>query len=297
MWSTDFFKDRKGQVERLVTLINKCPHPHPPPLDEFETCAGNESFSASVGEQAGTVEPHTNVPNGNYREPSAVPYVFAKGERTFSGQDILTARADTLRRAVAYVIKVEAPIHLDDLMARVVGLWDTKAGRRIAAHIAGVVNQLEREGVVQRRESFYWAPDTKCVVRSRIGTNISGGAHRIRGVRWPFGMCFPRGALLRAASWLLAYGQYSGSAGQARYSKWRLARRSTECCRTALLGRSARALGCGLWRMGKLKSNTNSDTRRATCLCRMGRPGRVDHASGCRGIGRIIWTTTSGYSG
>jgi hypothetical protein len=98
------------------------------------------------------VEPPADVPNANYRQPSAVPYVFAKGERTFSGQDILTARADTLRRAVAYVIKIEAPIHLDDLMARVVGMWDTKAGRRIAAHLTSVVNELERDGVVQRRD-------------------------------------------------------------------------------------------------------------------------------------------------
>ena len=59
-------------------------------------------------------------------------------------------------------------------MTRVVGIWSTKAGQRIAANIGRVIAQAERAGLIHRRGEFYWSKAETCVVRSRAGTQISG---------------------------------------------------------------------------------------------------------------------------
>jgi hypothetical protein len=61
-------------------------------------------------------------------------------------------------------------VHIDDVIARVAGMWDTRAGTRIQARIAEACVLAERQRLVERRGEFVWHPEREAVVRSRAGT-------------------------------------------------------------------------------------------------------------------------------
>ena len=88
--------------------------------------------------------------------------------------ELLDASPETLASAVALVVQVEAPVHEDDVVTRVCGMWDTRAGSRIQAAILKGATSAVRQGLVSRRGKFYWRTDGICVPRSRSETGISG---------------------------------------------------------------------------------------------------------------------------
>jgi very-short-patch-repair endonuclease len=172
IWSTDWFKDREGQIERVLQLVEQAraqprrvvaitaeampePDPDPPPATD----------AASPGEEVALEPPP-------YQTPTARPYRLATGEGRYSGQDILTAPPDQIDRAVLAVVETEAPLHLTDLLTRVAGMWGKKAGSRIARRITSRLDHAQRCGQVVRRGDFVWAPSAQITVRSRAGTGI-----------------------------------------------------------------------------------------------------------------------------
>jgi len=70
------------------------------------------------------------------------------------------------------VVESEAPIHEADLISRVAGMWDTRAGSRIQARIREAAQAAERDRLIRRHGDFYWNSGERCVARSRAGTRI-----------------------------------------------------------------------------------------------------------------------------
>jgi len=179
IWSTDFFKDRKGEVERISALIENCRELalEAPTPDSADSDLVGKTPPADVGalDDADSVSVPKSEGGGNgYRRPVAAPYELAAGQGKYAGQDITTTSLEVLTRAIVHVVSVESPIHADDLMTRLVGMWDTRAGRRIATNVGRVIDQVERAGQIQRRENYFWNRNGTCIVRSRAGTNIPG---------------------------------------------------------------------------------------------------------------------------
>jgi hypothetical protein len=99
-------------------------------------------------------------------------YRLAPGEGRYAGRDLLQAQAATLRGAVARIVEIEAPLHLDDLVARVAGMWDVRLGSRIRARIEAAIREAAAEGRLVLRGDFAWLPQGEARVRSRAGTKI-----------------------------------------------------------------------------------------------------------------------------
>ena len=78
----------------------------------------------------------------------------------------------TLAAAVATVVETESPIHIDDVIARVAGMWATRVGTRIHARLVDACALAERQHLVMRRGEFVWHPDRPAIVRSRAGTRL-----------------------------------------------------------------------------------------------------------------------------
>ena len=68
------------------------------------------------------------------------------------------------------MVEVESPVHDDDVIARVAGMWNTRAGTRIQSRILDACTLAERQRVIERRGDFLWDPGRDVVVRSRAGT-------------------------------------------------------------------------------------------------------------------------------
>src|SRR5215218_122421 len=178
VWSTDWFKDRKGQIERLVELIEK---DRSRAREEAEAeRATREQAAARATEEATRIaqeaaEMLTSGPATPYVRPTAAAYAFTPGEGQYAGGDILNTPLNQLVNAVVQVVTIESPVHRAELVARVTGMWGTRAGARIQASIDDACAAAERALLVERRGEFFWAPGANgaCSARSRTGTRLA----------------------------------------------------------------------------------------------------------------------------
>lgn len=166
VWSTDWFKDRQGQIERLVRLI-----------EESRERVGNEESQAQeegVRRAQHTVDqlmsdpvPQKPLPQPALTRPLVPAYEMYAGTDLRITGELLEAPLDMLADIVSRIVDVEGPVHEVDVIARVTSLWGTKAGSRIQAAIRDAAALAVRRKRVQRRGPFYWRLDGTCRVRSR----------------------------------------------------------------------------------------------------------------------------------
>ena len=167
VWSTDWFKDRAGQVDRIVRLVEEA---RQRARDRVTPAEPAESTSPDESPVGATVE--RKVATDEYERPVASPYTLTEGEGRYAGRELLAEPPATLATAVATVVETESPVHIEDVIARVAGMWDTRAGTRIQARIAEACMLAERQRLVERRGEFVWHPGREAVVRSRAGTRM-----------------------------------------------------------------------------------------------------------------------------
>ena len=189
VWSTDWFKDREGQIERLMRLIEASRvqgREDAAARDAAEELRRREETereaqraallasgapdSAAAGEAAPGPEspPPPDVP-----APQSVPYRMADTSSTFAGTDILAAPQSLLLNALRVVVDAEAPLHVDDATARVAAMWGlTRTGSRIEARIAQAIDAAQAQGILARRGGFVYAPGGAVAVRSRREVRI-----------------------------------------------------------------------------------------------------------------------------
>ena len=167
VWSTDWFKDRGGQVERLVRLVEEA-------RQEARARAADvpQATVLPEGETAPEPDAAASPPPDEYERPAAEPYKMADGDGRYADRDLLGEPPATLATAVASVVEIESPVHIDDVIARVAGMWDTRAGTRIQARIVEACALAERQHLVERRGDFVWHPGRPAVARSRAGTRM-----------------------------------------------------------------------------------------------------------------------------
>jgi very-short-patch-repair endonuclease len=184
VWSTDWFKDRAGQIDRLLRLIQQARTRSLEEADAERQTREREAAEAAertveaaetARREAASIAARTA--GKSYERPVAPPYKITPGEGRFAGKDILEAPLSQLVRAVEEVVTNEAPIHATDLFLRVAGLWSSRAGTRIQVRIQEACGSAERGGTLRRRGEFFWGPDDTCGFRSRNGTRIA--ANRI----------------------------------------------------------------------------------------------------------------------
>jgi very-short-patch-repair endonuclease len=175
VWSTDWFKDRQGQIERLLHLIEETRAR----ARETEARAADEAKSAHLLVERQVQEKATTTLDGGdhpYERPIASRYMITPGEGQYTGSDLLVAPFGQLAQAVTTVVETESPIHMADMLSRVAGMWGTRARSRIQARISDACQAVERDGRIQRRGDFFWSAVSggRCSFRSRSGIRIPG---------------------------------------------------------------------------------------------------------------------------
>ena len=180
VWSTDWFKDRQGQIERLLNMIEQSRQRARKEAeaeqererrvkDEFDKQTREFLGEISNNETiAGSSEPTVQT----YVRPVAEPYRFADSSAVFAAQYLVEAPTASVAAAILKVVEAEAPIHLKDLTARVAAMWGQKSGSNISARVAEVVELLRQTNRLQLRGDFIWKTNGDLVVRSRNNTNI-----------------------------------------------------------------------------------------------------------------------------
>jgi len=195
VWSTDWFKDRAGQVERLLRLIEETKVRVREALEaevEAKARADADEQAASPAERPdeggqgalGTEEGRSERASSGVLVDGASPYRMAQVKARYIGQEILDAPWARLTDIIREVAMVETPLHVADLSARVADVWGVgRVGSRIAAKLQEALRRAAASDVVEVRGDFVWMPGRNCAVRSRVRNQDSGRAHPTGGVR------------------------------------------------------------------------------------------------------------------
>lgn len=184
VWSTDWFKDRQGQIERLLSLIaedrtranelavaDRQARERVAREVEVRAVEDAERIKQEVADLRATAfDPEA------YERPNAARYVMTPGEGKYANRNFYAATLGDLMRTIVAVVETESPIHRFDVMTRVAGIWGLRLGSRIQERIVHACDCAEGGKVVHRRADFYWSVSSegKCTVRSRAGTRIPG---------------------------------------------------------------------------------------------------------------------------
>jgi very-short-patch-repair endonuclease len=175
LWSTDWFKDRRGQVERLLAFID----------GDRQTRREEQEAERQARERLALIEreevdlgespaPGSNSETDRVNRPSARPYTTAELSPIYAGQDLTAASASFISQAIIEVVSVEAPLHVTDLAQRVAARWACNLSPRRTARIRAVAEACAREGKIMMKGDFVYADDdaNSVIVRSRAGTRI-----------------------------------------------------------------------------------------------------------------------------
>jgi very-short-patch-repair endonuclease/DNA polymerase III delta prime subunit len=177
VWSTDWFKDRSGQIERLLGLIEKTremlkteraaeEEEHKRLLEEAERLAQEvEVVQVLAIEDKSSVSVEEGI--------KLIAYSFAPTPSLYN-EGFAEAPGSHISRVIEDVIKVEAPLHLKDLASRVVAHWGyDRAGSAMMQRIQKVVHEMAQAKKLLLRGEFVFGKNLlETPVRSRAGTGI-----------------------------------------------------------------------------------------------------------------------------
>ncbi|MBA3631295.1 MAG: DUF3320 domain-containing protein [Acidobacteria bacterium] len=185
VWSTDWFKDRAGQIERLLNLIEQS---RERAKKESEQETERQTFLEAENEQQareflgelseteiGSI--FENLEQKNYIRPIAEPYRMAQTDIRFNFQSLLEAATQQIAQVVMAIVEQEAPMHVKDVFTRTASVWGQKAGSNISARIMEILRLLEQAKHIELRGEFVWKIGGEIRVRSR--NNIPIPAERI----------------------------------------------------------------------------------------------------------------------
>ncbi|MBA2377124.1 MAG: DUF3320 domain-containing protein [Rubrobacter sp.] len=158
IWSTDFFKNPDAETRRLVEAIEKA-HLHTEEKPSEET--GDAAIHAKLGNSLQTpverveVEeaPDAGIPHYETAAIDATEYVF-------DSRELHRLDLDDMAEWVAEVVRVEGPVHFEDIVRRVAEAGGvSRAGRRIREAVESGLRRAVRRGEARRSGDFFWPPD------------------------------------------------------------------------------------------------------------------------------------------
>jgi len=180
IWSTDWFKDRAGQIERILNLIEqsrqnaKKEYEEESERRELEKAGTDKQVPDFLGEVSDNEFDglFNNLENKAYLRPVAGPYQMTNTAAISVNQYLLDAPAANVAQAILTVLDNEAPLHIKDLVTRVAAMWGQKTGNNIISRIEQISSALQQHNRLEIRGEFIWKPGGAFSVRSRKETNI-----------------------------------------------------------------------------------------------------------------------------
>jgi len=191
VWSTDWFKDRPGQIDRLLGLISTAvgearervrseAETEVRAKADAETARRKSEDVVAQADADHLVRVRAAAATGPYVRPTVPAYRFAGGHGRHQGADFLETPTSFVVAALEEVVSVESPVHVSDVSVRLAAIWGlARVGSRIAAKVTEAIAIVVRTRSVIQHGDFLWSRDqvesgTTVHVRSRSGTRIPG---------------------------------------------------------------------------------------------------------------------------
>ncbi|MGH9949174.1 MAG: DUF3320 domain-containing protein, partial [Pyrinomonadaceae bacterium] len=180
IWSTDWFKDRNGQIERILRLVESSRErarrevEQQTELTELANQRAEEVAREFLGDLTGVEidDIFRNVEQRGYARPVVQPYQSAQFEIGDNFGSLLYATTQQLAKVLMTIVEIEGPLHFKDVCTRAAAVWGQKTGSNITERILQVLRTIEQAKHIEFRGDFLLACDRPISVRSRAGTNI-----------------------------------------------------------------------------------------------------------------------------
>lgn len=174
IWSTDWFRDRHGTIERLRVSLDAL---NSQSIEEDRRPESPAPISDTRSDEVAVVPPggREGVPRP-YRRPRLPAFTIAPRLDAVSGS-LVDASKRQVGEQVAHVVAHEGPVHTEDVIQRLLYVWDheRRGARLVAAVEAGISHALKRQ-LVTCRDNFLY--DGRSITpRSRAGMGM--GAERV----------------------------------------------------------------------------------------------------------------------
>ena len=156
IWSTDWFQNPEPETRKLIEAINRARHG----IDERQTLKTLERAPV----ERKTPEEQQQPERLGYEEAK----FYIEGTHNIK---IHECTLESLGDIVAGIVKIEGPVHLEEVARRVSRLWGlARAGKRIQAAVKEAAIVAERRGLIQGSEPdspFLEVPGAPVRVRDR----------------------------------------------------------------------------------------------------------------------------------
>ena len=165
VWSMDWYRDRAATKERLLAAI------------EHAKMVGPEKMLTNPEPEP--IEVDLEVPEFEIVPPPEPDQpVYRYVECTYLGVpmegDLAHQLPHRLAQGVVQVVKIESPVHIDEVVFRIRSLWGLgRTGNRIRAAIKSAVFSAQQSGQIRQKDNFLWTADQQEIkVRHRRSPEI-----------------------------------------------------------------------------------------------------------------------------
>ncbi|MBS1812211.1 MAG: DUF3320 domain-containing protein [Acidobacteria bacterium] len=169
IWSTDWFRNPARELKRVVTAIQ-----------EAQAQGGTSPVTVDSAESPTSIE-RTVVEYDSRPEAITVaqPYQIANFSISLMGYELHTVRRDLLASWVIEVVKVESPVHINEVARRITNAAGlVRVGNRIKDAIESACSYATRTGAIRRQGEFLWTQTmTHPVIRER--SNLPASSRKI----------------------------------------------------------------------------------------------------------------------
>lgn len=163
IWSTDWFRNRHREIERVVTAIEAAQYAADQLLPMEANVPTASTHVISRDDDTAPVEPGFAVP---YERVQLAPVL---------GMQMHQVSSSTLAQMISKVVKVEGPVHIDVVTRRLMDAFSiVRAGSRITSSMYAAVQDCKRRQLVDVQGDFLSAPDKpRVAVRDRSSWDTS----------------------------------------------------------------------------------------------------------------------------
>lgn len=172
IWSTDWYRNPKSELERVVIAIKQAREQSQKTLETHKI-----SRDVRIHVERGEISRQKEI-----IDQKSIPYTITKLNVILSEKELHELSPEYLLDYVKEVVEKESPVHKDEVIRRITeGAGLRKAGKRIQQ----VVNKSIHFGIQQQciieRQNFLWSPDME-IPQVRNRTYLENASKKIEWV-------------------------------------------------------------------------------------------------------------------
>ncbi len=169
VWSVDWFKRREETLAALLGKLNNARR-EPRRYEEIAPPAGHASGSQPADEVVDFGESPEPVRLAPTKPEDVIPYYRRRRELLGNHEALVSAAVLRVVALIGQVVADEAPVHVDEVLRVLTGLYRTRATKRPRAVFEEALELTLERGLALRRGDFLWRSANQAIpVRRRDG--------------------------------------------------------------------------------------------------------------------------------